>query len=173
MPELPFGDHGPCALLSRCRACPLLPLSQSAQRDHKLKALRDLVASTPSLSRENGGLEITLSDALSSSEGYRHTAKPAVRGVISDVTRDDPLSVSSSSSREALAIGLDDLDDLVRELLHKDERADEDVRALDVLLEGREVVGVTQLLEDVPDALDRHVRLRARDSADGHIRRGE
>ena len=63
---------------------------------------------------------------------------------------------------EAVAVGLHHRDDLVGQLLHEDERADEDVGLLDVLLELLEVGLVAQLLEDVARALDGHVGLQTR-----------
>mmetsp|Transcript_62047 Transcript_62047/g.164611 ORF Transcript_62047/g.164611 Transcript_62047/m.164611 type:complete len:308 (+) Transcript_62047:1128-2051(+) len=69
-----------------------------------------------------------------------------------------------NDSVEPLALGLDRSDHLVRQLLHKDERANEDVGVGDVLLELRVVGVVAELLEDVARALDRHVGLAGVDA---------
>mmetsp|Transcript_54202 Transcript_54202/g.128743 ORF Transcript_54202/g.128743 Transcript_54202/m.128743 type:complete len:620 (-) Transcript_54202:301-2160(-) len=60
------------------------------------------------------------------------------------------------------------LNNLLSELLHEDERADEDVGRLDVGLERLERRGVAQLLEEVPHRLDTHVVLASVDALARH-----
>mmetsp|Transcript_7683 Transcript_7683/g.17535 ORF Transcript_7683/g.17535 Transcript_7683/m.17535 type:complete len:389 (-) Transcript_7683:291-1457(-) len=70
-------------------------------------------------------------------------------------------------SIELLAEGLDDLDDLLRELLHEDERPDEDVRRLHVALERLQRRRVAKLLKEVSHGLNAHVLLSGVDALAG------
>ena len=68
---------------------------------------------------------------------------------------------------ELVAQRLDDVGDLLGELLDEDERSDEDVGILDVLLELLVGLVVAKLLEEVADALDGHVVGAGVDALDG------
>mmetsp|Transcript_12214 Transcript_12214/g.26548 ORF Transcript_12214/g.26548 Transcript_12214/m.26548 type:complete len:487 (+) Transcript_12214:1024-2484(+) len=72
---------------------------------------------------------------------------------------------------ELIPQGRDHLTDFLRQFLHKDERTDENIGISNVLLELLEGVLVTELLEEVPDALDRHA-VAARVDALGGGRHG-
>mmetsp|Transcript_12196 Transcript_12196/g.42428 ORF Transcript_12196/g.42428 Transcript_12196/m.42428 type:complete len:242 (+) Transcript_12196:3391-4116(+) len=70
-------------------------------------------------------------------------------------------------SIELLPERLHNLDDLLGELLHEDERADEDVRRLNVPLERLEGLRVAELLKKVSDSLHAHVWLSSIDALAG------
>ena len=71
---------------------------------------------------------------------------------------------------ERVTEGRDHLDDLLGELLDEDERADEDVGALHILLQHGEVLGVAELLEEVAGHLEAHLVVVGVEGVD---RRGE
>lgn len=76
--HLPYGSTGPCALLSECQSCPLLPLSIHEQRAHKLSDLEECLSHYTSLSATRPILSpSTTSDTHA--YGYRCTVKPSVR----------------------------------------------------------------------------------------------
>ena len=76
--RLIYGVGGPCDRLAECQACTLLPLSPHDQLQQKLYDLREQVARFPNvISLEKSTIQV---DAyVSSTKGYRYTAKPSVR----------------------------------------------------------------------------------------------